>query len=184
VNSLDNMGKLVGVDLEDPASLQQKIDNMKQTLSNPETTRKLMELGGIAVEASAPFTKPLIDKTVESGKEALSQIGEAGVKVILNTAEEIPGVGIVLGTIRSANNIAEAAISSINAGTEVWTSTSDTINQTVKNFNRLIKEKTDVLNRTENSVNQFTQGGGGLQKGVTRKLYRHSSRTKKLRKYY
>ena len=190
LNTLDTMGKFVGVDLEDPASLQQKIDNLKQTLSNPETTQKLMELGGIAVEATAPFTKPLIEKSVEAGKEALSEMGEAGVKVLLNTAEEIPGVGVLIGTIRSISNIAEAAISSINAGSEVIKSSSDTINESTKYFNQLVKEKTDVLNRTSDSVNEFTQGGGGLQKGGLQKggLLKGGSRkrtqTKKVRKYF
>ena len=185
VNTLNNVGEFVGVDLENPASVQEKLDNMKRTLSDPETTKKMVELGVIALEATEPFAKPLIDKTVEAGSEAISKMGEAGVKVLLNTAEEIPGVGIVLGTVRSLNNVGEAIISSVNAGTEVITSTSDTINATTKNFKRLLKEKEDVLNRTQNSVNNFTQAGGALKliKGGTRKTWlKRNKKTKKSRK--
>lgn len=185
VNTLNGVGEFAGVNLEDPASVQEKLDGMKRTLTDPETTKKMVELGVIALEATAPFTQPLIDKTVEAGGEAISKMGEAGVKVLLNTAEEIPGVGIILGTVRSLDNVGEAIISSVNAGTEVITTASNTINATAKNFKRLIKEKEDILNRTQQSVNNFRQAGGALNwaKGGTRKSgLKRYKKTKKSRK--
>ena len=175
--TLEGMGELAGVDLENPSEVGDKLDSINQSLTNPENRKKMEEIarnaaevGAIALEAAEPFTKPLIDQTVEAGGHALSQMGEAGVKVLLNTAEEIPGVGVVLGTVRSLSNIGEAILSSINAGAEVITSSSDSLNAAVKNFDRLIQEKGDVLERTKQSIVDFTGGKRGIpMKNKTRK---------------
>jgi methyl-accepting chemotaxis protein len=142
-------------------------------------TKNAAEIGAIAIKAAEPFTKPLIDKTVEAGGEALSKMGEAGVKVILNTAEEIPVLGVAIGTIRSLSNIGEAIVSSVNAGSEVVSSASDTINASVKNFDRLIQEKQQIMNRTQASVNEFS-GGSFTRKYNKYIKYKKNNKTKKI----
>jgi hypothetical protein len=151
-NAIENVGNLIGIDLDDPNLIEENKEKIKQISENAA------EIGSIVAESVEPFTKPLIDKTIKAGTEAATKIGEAGVKVALNTATEIPGVGIIVGSIRSLGNIGDAVVSSVNAGSEVITSASDTINQSVKNFDRLIKEKEDVLNRTKASIDEFTGG--------------------------
>ena len=170
-NTLDNLGEFVGVDLNDPNLVENNKEKIRQM------TKNAAEIGAIALEAAKPFTKPLIDKTVEAGGEALSKMGEAGVKVILNTAEEIPGVGVVIGTVRSLSNIGEAIVSSVNAGSEVVSSASDTINASVKNFDRLLQEKKDILNRTQSSVNEFS-GGSFTKKYKQYKKYKNNKNNK------
>ena len=174
VNTLEGIGELAGVDLSDPQLVEKNKEKIVQMGKNAA------EVGVIALEAAEPFAKPLIDKTVEAGGEALSKMGEAGVKVLLNTAEEIPGVGVVLGTVRSLSNIGEAAISSINAGSEVITTASDSLNAATKNFERLIKEKDEIANRTQDSVQQFT--GGSSRKYRPPFLKNRSKRTRKHKK--
>jgi hypothetical protein len=82
-------------------------------------------------------------------------MGESGVKIALNTAEEIPGVGVLIGTIRSLSNAMEAFLAGVNAGDEVITSSSDSINAAIRNFKQIMKDKQNSLNRISNSVNDF-----------------------------
>jgi hypothetical protein len=123
----------------------------------------------------------VIDKTVEASGKALSKIGETGVKVLLNTAEEIPGVGIIFGTVRSLSNIGEAIVSSVNAGSEVITASSDMINATTKNYERLVEEKNQIAGRTNKSIEEFvkptvlTDSKGGSHR--TRKRQRKMHKT-------
>lgn len=175
VNTLDSIGEIAGVDLSDPKLVEENKEKIVQMSKNAA------EVGMIALEAAEPFAKPLMAKTIETGGEILTNVGKAGVKVLLNTAEEIPGVGIIFGSIRSISNIAEAAISSINAGTEVVTSTADAVNATTKNFERLVKEREDITNRTSESIQKFT---GGSRKYRSPLVHLHKKSRKYKKKYY
>uniref|UniRef100_A0A6C0LN02 Uncharacterized protein n=1 Tax=viral metagenome TaxID=1070528 RepID=A0A6C0LN02_9ZZZZ len=162
LNTLEKSGDLLGVDLTNPEQTQQKLAEIKTNITDPKTQEKVKEilgsaaeLGGVAIEATKPFLDPLIETVNEKSKEVLSKAGETGVKVLLNTAEEIPGVGVVLGTIRSASNIGEAITATANATSEVVTTTSDTINAASKNFEQMMKEKENVVNRTQESINKY-----------------------------
>lgn len=161
-NILDNTAELVGVDLTNTEETNKKLDEIKATISDPETQEKTSEiigetakLGAVALEAAEPFIDPLIDTVNDKSEKLLSKIGESSVKVLLNTAEEIPGVGVVIGTARSVSNIGEAIAASVNTGSELVTTTSDTINAATKNYKQLLDEKTNIENRTNTSINQF-----------------------------
>ena len=162
VNAIDNTAELLGVDLKNTEETNKKLDEMKATISDPETQEKAKEvigetakLGAVAVEASKPFLDPLVDTINDESEKLLSKLGESSVKVLLNTAEEIPGVGVVIGTARSVSNIGEAIAASANTGSELVTATSDTINAATKNFKQLIDEKKNIEDRTNASINQF-----------------------------
>jgi hypothetical protein len=162
VKALEGIGDSIGIDVTDPNQVNQKLSQIKKTITDPRNVEQLKdivsnvaEIGAVGIEAAKPFLNPLIDTTVDKFKNAASEIGEAGVKIALNTAEEIPGVGVVIGTIRSLSNAGEAGLATINAGNEVVKATSDSINAATKNFNRLIKEKGDLIDRTQNSINDF-----------------------------
>jgi uncharacterized phage infection (PIP) family protein YhgE len=174
INTLEGMGELVGVDLTDP----NLAENNKEKID--EITKNAVEIGTVALEAAAPFTDKLIDETVDAGGHAVSKMGEAGVKVLLNTAEEIPGVGIVIGTLRSLDAVGQAVLSSVNAGSEVVESASDTINASVKNFDRLIEEKENTENRVKASIDEFT---GGSTRKYRYNRPRVRSKTRKNKKH-
>jgi hypothetical protein len=174
VNTLEGVGELMGVDLTDPNLAEENKEKIQ------EITKNATEIGTVALEAAAPFTDKLIDESVDAGGHALSKMGEAGVKVLLNTAEEIPLVGIVIGTIRSLDAIGKAVLSSVNAGSEVVESASDTVNASVKNFDRLMEEKENTENRVQASIDEFT--GGSTRKYKSRNKLRN--KTKKNRKHY
>jgi hypothetical protein len=162
IKGIEHLGILLGVDLSSSQSINEKLEKIRAALADPKNKEKVREIvseaakvGTVAIEAASPFIKPLIDKTVDVGSEALSKMGESAVKIGLNTAEEIPGIGVVLGTVRSLNDAGEAMIAASNAASEVVTTTSDSINAATKNFERLMKEKMQGLNRINESVNKF-----------------------------
>jgi hypothetical protein len=162
LNAIESTSALFGVDLTDANATNAKLDDIKATISDPKTQEKVQEVvgeaakvGAVAVEASKPFLDPLIDTTVDKGGEVLSKMGKTGVKVLLNTATEIPGAGVIIGSIRSMSNIGEAVVASANATSEVVTSTADTVNAATKNFEQLIDEKQDIEKRTQSSVSKY-----------------------------
>ena len=162
LQSVEGVGNLLGVDLTNPEQTDKKLEEIKENLTDPENVERIKEIaegasevGQIALEASQPFIDDFVDKSVETAGKAASKIGESGVKILLNTAEEIPGVGIVFGTIRSIGNAGEAVISTVNAGAEVAETYADSVNAATKNFNRLMEEKGLINERTEESVKEF-----------------------------
>ena len=164
IKGIDEVGLLLGVDLYSSQSIGDKLEEIKMVLADPKNKEKLKEIvseaakvGSVAIEAATPFIEPLLEKTVKLGRDAMTKIGESAVKIGMNTAEEIPGVGVVIGTVRSLSDAGEAVLAASNAATEVITTTSDSINAATKNFERLMKEKMDGLNRISDSVNKFQQ---------------------------
>jgi hypothetical protein len=73
----------------------------------------------------------------------------------LNTTQAIPGVGVVLGTARSLSNVGEAFLAASGAASQIVTASSDTINATSKNFQQLMKEKMNTVNRVSKSLDNF-----------------------------
>jgi hypothetical protein len=170
LKGVERMGTLLGINLSDSRSVNEKLDQIKLALSDPKNKEKIKEvvgeaakLGSVAVEAASPFIQPLVNKSIAVGTEAISKIGESAVKIALNTATEIPIAGIVVGTVRSLSNAGEALAAASSAASEVVTASSDTINAATKNFERLMKEKMNSVNRINESVNKFQQPFNGRE---------------------
>jgi hypothetical protein len=164
VNAIENTGALLGVDLSNPKETSEKLDDMKEAITNPENVEKMTEIvgeaskvGAVALKAAEPFTDPLLEKSGEVLDKSGSIIGKAGVNIILNTAEEIPVLGVMIGTIRSLSKIGEAGLAVADATSEIVTTSSDSVNATTQNFEDLMKEKGDVLKRTDDSVKEFEE---------------------------
>jgi hypothetical protein len=171
LNAIEDTGELLGVDLSNPKETSKKLDDIKELVTSPENVEKVKEIveeaatvGAVALEAAEPFTEPLIDKTVEMAEQTGSKVGKAGVNIILNTLEEIPVVGVVIGTIRSLNTAALTGLSALDATNVVIDKSADTIKATNKNFEDLMEEKNNVLKRTDESMKEFEEP---LQKNVS-----------------
>jgi hypothetical protein len=150
--TVDKVEDLLGVDLTDPNLVEKNKQEIQQLSKNAA------EVGNLIAESVEPFAKPLIDKSINASEKILSKVGETGAKVMLNTATSIPGIGAVVGTYRSLGNLGDAIVSTVNTGSQLVTSVADTINASKKNFDRLLKEKEDILNRTKASIDEFTGG--------------------------
>ena len=175
VNTIDAVGQLSGVDITDSKEVNEKLDDIKETLSNPEAQQKLgeiigetAEVAGIAIEASKPFIDPLIDVTAEKLETTGSKFGEAGVKIVLNTLEEIPFYGVLVGTARSFSAAGDAIISSINAGSEVTKASADALNASAKNFDKLMNERKDVTERTNDKIDNFVKSSANEKNNTTK----------------
>lgn len=162
VKVIEQMGDIVGIDIDNPQQTNERLQKIKENLSDPknienvkEIASNFAELGAVGIEAAKPFVEPLVDSTINKLGDVASKLGENGVKIALNTAEEIPGVGVFIGTLRSLSNLGEAGLSVMNTGTEIIKDSSDTLNATTKNFKQLIKQKQSLLDRTQNSIDKF-----------------------------
>jgi len=164
VTATERIAKLANVNIDDSSDINTKLDEIKQALINPENKEKLREIvsqlaenGTIIIQAGSPFFKEFMEKAVNIGTKTLSEIGESIVKIGLNVSEEIPGLGILIGTIRSLSNAGEAFVASTNAMSEIITASSDAINAATMNYKKIMDEKKQSMNRIQNSMNSFTQ---------------------------
>ena len=202
IKTIDNTADMFGIDLNNSENFKEKLEDIKNVLDNPENKElindiagEVSEIGVVALQASKPFVNELITEVSDKLGVIGNEFGETGVKVALNTLTEIPGYGIIVGTIRSASNIGEAILASTNATAEVVTTVSDTTNATLQNFDNLLKEKGDLLTRTSESINKFSENMKSMPStintptpipataaaGGSRKHKRHNNKTKKVR---
>ena len=161
---IEKAGNVVGVDVTHPELIENKLRQMENIISNPAIKEEIGKIGVVAGESVAPYIKPLEDKVIENVKEVGEELGSSAVKIGLNTAEEIPGVGIIIGTLRSLDQATKAGLSSINAASEVAKDTADTINASSKNFKRLFDEKMKIGDRINSSISNFTNPQNLLSK--------------------
>jgi len=164
MKTIDNTAQYFNIDLNDSEQFKRRLEELKMLLNDPKNKELMKEMvanfaqvGIVALEASEPFINKLISDVFEKLTIMGNEFGEAGVKIALNTLEEIPGYGIIIGTIRSASNAAEAVIASSNTASEIITIAADTTNASLQNFDKLLKEKGDVLARTTESINKFSE---------------------------
>jgi hypothetical protein len=89
LKGFDMLGKTLGTDFSRQEEVNQKLYQIRETLTSTQTIKQLAELGALSVEASMPFIKPLIDNIIDEGGDVAYKIAETIVRVILNSAEEI-----------------------------------------------------------------------------------------------
>jgi len=190
VLALEGMGDLVGVDLEHPEKTTEQLNTL---------VKNSAVIGEVALEAAEPFIQPMVDKTIDVASKSASKVGESGVKILLNTAEEVPGLGVVIGTVRSLSNLGEAVISMTDAASQITTTFSDTINASSRNFSNLLKQKGTIAQRTNDSIQTFNDSnvssspvpieGGGPKSKIKRptrkkvRFYHCHNKSYKFKKY-
>ena len=156
--ALNNVAILVGVDPNKSTSqiLSETVENIStinNALNSPEGKKLLDETKQLVKTTSetiiAPATKEISEQLVSS----LGNITESGTKAIVNAAEEIPGVGIVLGTARTLGNLADITSETTKLTDKVLEKSNNVIND--------IKQKqpeiNGIVNRMTNLVNNETQ---------------------------
>jgi len=134
---LEKISSFLGTDLTNKDSVNEKLEEIKQIVSDPEIRQKLMLIAVAAKPALQKFTEEIVEAVTKSA----DKIGQGAVKVILNTLEEIPGVGVLIGTARSADTIAQTVQSVGNTFAEVTMSASDALNETKQNMVNIMNTK-------------------------------------------
>jgi hypothetical protein len=198
-NTLETAGDLVGIDIDNPEAVNQKLEDIKETLTDPKNTEELKEIvsevakkGAVVVEAAAPLIDPLAEKALDVGSKTAEKIADTGTTIFFNFVKEIPGVGLAYSLIQDATKIGEAGSAVVNATAELTTDTADSAVVFKKNLEELQKEGIDAKNRATQSVKQFenpfppdlqipTAAAGGGKKTITKKKSFKKKNTKRVR---
>jgi len=184
MKTINRSAQFLNVNLNDSEQFKQSLEDLKVLLNDPrnielmkEVVAEFAKVGIIALDAARPFIDKLLTDIFDKLKIIGSKWGETGVKVALNTLSEIPGYGIIVGSIRSVSNIGEAFFSTTNAASEVWTRTADNINAMTQNFDKLLQEKNELITRTGGSIKKFLEDGVKMPENIK------NNKTKKVRFY-
>ena len=162
VNTLDSIGNAIGININDPASVNKTLDNFKQMVTDPKNIQKSKEIisgivnnAAVYFKAAEPLIDPLTDKMLDVGSKAIEKAGDTATVVASNFVKEIPGVGLAYSLVQDASKIGEAVSAATNAAAELTTSVSDSAVVFKKNLDQLQNEKNEIEKRTMNSLNQF-----------------------------
>ena len=205
---LENVAASIGVNIDEPGSISEKLNNIKTELSNPENvkiTKEILSNAGKYIEVGIEAASPVFEKTMDKllpvvTKEADKAI-EAAKATGVNLFEDVAGP--LIGIPRTILSAVEAFNASVNAGSELIEGVAETVQGTQENYKRLINEKNplnlikppEIPNTNYNY--QAQSAGGSLKKlhkealiigGRTRKshldfLAPHVNRSQILRQY-
>ena len=145
VNLIDKTGDLLGIDVNNPGSVGQKLDDIKDMMSNPENVEKMKDIAGemgkygeVAVVAFKPAAEKFIDTSLPIVTEGIDKAVKAGVATGVNLAEDVAGPFI--GIPRTILSAATAFNASVNAGSELVKGAAEAIQATQENAERLMNE--------------------------------------------
>ena len=155
VKGLDMIGNSIGVDINNPQSIGEKLDNIKESLSDPVNVEKTKEILGntgkyieVGIEAAMPVIEKTIDKILPVFTKESDKAVKAGLGTVVNLAEDVAGPFI--GIPRTLLSAAEAFNASVNAGSELVKGTAEVIQGTQENYNRIINENLSKIPNVPN----------------------------------
>ena len=155
VKGLDMIGNSIGVDINNPQSIGEKLDNIKESLSDPVNVEKTKEILGnagkyieVGIEAAMPVIEKTVDKILPVFTKESDKAVKAGLGTVVNLAEDVAGPFI--GIPRTLLSAAEAFNASVNAGSELVKGTAEVIQGTQENYNRIINENLSKIPNVPN----------------------------------
>ena len=145
VKGIDVMGNSIGVDIDNPGSISEKLNNIKEDLNNPENVENAKAILGnagkyieVGIEAASPVIEEMSDKILPVVTKEADKAIKAGVATGVNLAEDVAGPFI--GIPRTLLSAATAFNASVNAGSELVKGVAETVQGTQDNYNRIINE--------------------------------------------
>ena len=145
VKGIDTMGNSIGVDIDNPGSISEKINNIKENLNNPENVENAKAILGnagkyveVGIEAAAPVIEKTVDKILPVVREEADKAIKAVVATGVNLGEDV--FGPFIGIPRTLLSAATAFNASVNAGSELIKGVAETVQGTQDNYNRIINE--------------------------------------------
>jgi hypothetical protein len=163
VKALDVAGDAIGVDINNPESIGEKLDDIKEAISSPENVKKTKEIlanagayGELLVEAAAPVIEQTANKVLPIVTKETDKAINAGLGTAVNLAENV--LGPFIGIPRTLVSAAEAFNATVNASSELVKGMAEGVQGTQENFNRLVEEKMPNMSK----VSQVA--GGSLKK--------------------
>ena len=145
VKGIDVMGNSIGVDIDNPGSISEKLNNIKEDLNNPENVENAKAILGnagkyveVGIEAAAPVIEKTVDKILPVVREEADKAIKAVVATGVNLGEDV--FGPFIGIPRTLLSAATAFNASVNAGSELIKGVAETVQGTQDNYNRIINE--------------------------------------------
>jgi hypothetical protein len=143
VNLIDKAGDLFGVDIDNPGSISEKLDDVKEALGDPENLEKLKDIAGeagkigeVAVVAFQPAAEKFVETTLPVVTDGFNKAVKGVVATGVNLAEDVAGPFI--GIPRTLLSAATAFNASVSAGSELVKGVSEGIQGGQENFKRLM----------------------------------------------
>ena len=138
------------------------LENINKTMDDPafkkEYEHSLENISDIASITLKAMDKPIdevIDKLHEVGEKATSGALSSGIKVGTDIIAAIPGIGAVVELGKIANDASKGVSDVVEAGTEMAETTSDFMKEFNMNLEKGLREKHQLSNRIQNSINEF-----------------------------
>jgi hypothetical protein len=160
--AITGASSLLGVNLASKDSVNNALEKEIKILSDPETKEHIQEVVGegaeilaTSLEAAQPAINQMLETTTEAVEKSAEKIGNAGINIALNTLEEIPMLGVLVGTIRSVDKAIAAGQSVVNAGSEIVTASGDAVNQVTHNIEDATKKFIPALPNTDDLKNNL-----------------------------
>lgn len=176
--AITGASSLLGVNLASKDSVNNALEKEIKILSDPETKEHIQEVVGegaeilaTSLEAAQPAINQMLETTTEAVEKSAEKIGNAGINIALNTLEEIPMLGVLVGTIRSVDKAIAAGQSVVNAGSEIVTASGDAVNQVTHNIEDATKKFIPALPSTDiNVLPEVPDVKGDLEKKMKDKV--------------
>lgn len=176
--AITGASSLLGVNLASKDSVNNALEKEIKILSDPETKEHIQEVVSegaeilaTSLEAAQPAINQMVETTTEAVEKSAEKIGNAGINIALNTLEEIPMLGVLIGTIRSVDKAIAAGQSVVNAGSEIVTASGDAVNQVTQNIVDTTKKNVPQLPSTDISViPEVPDVKGNLEKKMSDKV--------------
>lgn len=147
----------------------------------------IADKASIVLDAADKPINKLVDKSVVIGEKLGEKMASSAVKIGLNAAGIIPGVGEVLNAVRVVDDVAKAGLAVADAGAQGIEMSADTVSETLDAIQEKIDQAENVLDRTNGSVTDFVdtdnivkipqiQKGGNGRKNNNSKRYKYTTR--------
>jgi hypothetical protein len=143
VNIIDKAGDLLGVDIDNPGSISEKLDDVKEALGDPENLEKLKDIAGeagkigeVAIVAFQPAAEKFVETTLPVVTDGFNKAVKGVVATGVNLAEDVAGP--LIGIPRTLLSAATAFNASVSAGSELVKGVSEGIQGGQENFERLM----------------------------------------------
>lgn len=160
LESIAQLGNVIGVDVSDPRQVKAKLEEIQVLLSDPEINEKVRIIVGkmsvlitIALEAAEPYIQPMADKLNKIYISSTSDLGKSTITILKNIAKAIPVYGAIVSLIDSANTVAVTAADTLVAQQHATAAVNDAISKMSDDFTNLLKQKQDLLARIPSAEN-------------------------------
>jgi len=168
----ETLNEVTNKTLEIGKSIVRNLNNkLEQPEFKKETQDFLNNVSDYSEIALKSMDKPIdevINKLNESGKKATSATVSGAIRVGTDAMAAVPGIGSIIEVGKMLNDgskamssIVEAGSEAVEAGSEFFIETKKNVEKQLDKLEQIKKEKEEILNRTNNSIQKFNQMNGG-----------------------